>query len=123
MPESVGEVVRCALDSLALKYRSTVESLDELLNKKLDPIHIVGGGTQNQLLSQLCADATGRTVITGPIEATAIGNVLTQAIGTGVISSLSEGREIVRNSFELITFNPRSCPEVDRAYEIFKQLK
>lgn len=84
IPTTMGEVVRCVLDSLALRYRATVETLDEMLGKRLDPIHIVGGGTQNKLLCQLTADATGRTAIAGPIEATAIGNVLVQAMAKGV---------------------------------------
>jgi len=121
-PTSKGEVIRCALDSLALRYRKTVESLDELFGRRHDPIHIVGGGTQNKLLCQLTADATGRTVVAGPIEATAIGNVLVQAMGRGYVSSLSEAREIVRNSFELITYKPRECHGLDEVYGRFKQI-
>lgn len=122
VPTSMGEIVRCALDSLALRYRATIEDLDELLGRRLDTIHIVGGGTQNKLLCQLTADTTGRTVIAGPIEATAIGNVLVQAIGKGVVGSLSEAREIVRNSFELLTYIPRENAHIDRAYQVFKQI-
>ena len=122
VPSSMGEVVRCALDSLALCYRATVEDLDEMLGRRHDPIHIVGGGAQNKLLSQLTADVTGRTIVTGPIEATAIGNVLVQAMGRGFVSSLEELREIVRNSFELETYYPRPIPGLDRHYAVFKQL-
>lgn len=122
IPESKGEIVRCALDSLALAYRKTAEDLDEMLGKRLEPLHIVGGGTQNRLLSQLAADACGRTVITGPIEATAIGNVLTQAIGTGIVADLEEAREIVRNSFELITFMPRESASIEKAYGVFRDI-
>lgn len=122
VPETKGEVVRCALDSLALAYRATMEDLDDLLGKKLDTIHIVGGGTQNKLLSQLTADATGRTVIAGPIEATAIGNVLVQAIGTGMVDSLNEARQIVRDSFELTTYTPRQSAGLEKAYAKFKSL-
>lgn len=122
VPTSMGEIVRCALDSLALRYRATIEDLDELLGRRLDTIHIVGGGTQNKLLCQLTADTTGRMVIAGPIEATAIGNVLVQAIGKGIVGSLSEAREIVRNSFELYTYQPRENVHMDRAYGVFKQI-
>ena len=122
VPESMGEVVRCVLDSLALRYRQSIEDLDSLLNKRHDPIHIVGGGTQNKLLCQLTADATGRTVVAGPIEATAIGNVLAQALGKGFIGSLEEAREIVRNSFDLITYKPRESTAIDKAYQVFKQI-
>lgn len=122
IPTTNGEVIRCALDSLALAYRETIENLDTLLGKRLETINIVGGGTQNKLLSQLTADATGRKVITGPVEATAIGNVLVQAMGKGVISSLSQAREIVRNSFELLTFEPHSSPAIEKAYSLYKQI-
>jgi rhamnulokinase len=122
VPTSKGEVIRCALDSLALRYRATIEDLDEMLGRRHDPIHIVGGGTQNKLLSQLTADVTGRRVVAGPIEATASGNVLVQAMGRGFVSSLDEVREIVRNSFELETYEPRSALGVDKAYAAFKDL-
>lgn len=122
VPESKGQVIRCALDSLALRYRATVESLDVLLGKKLDPIHIVGGGTQNKLLCQLTADASGRKVIAGPIEATAIGNVLVQAIGRGFVKSLSEAREIVRNSFEMENYEPRASAVIEQAYAKFRDI-
>lgn len=119
VPGTKGEVVRCALDSLALRYRATVEKLDEMLGRRHDPIHIVGGGTQNKLLCQLAADATGRTVIAGPIEATAIGNVLVQAMGKGYVASLDEARSIVRNSFEMITYEPRPSSAIEAAYKRF----
>lgn len=121
-PQSKGEVVRCVLDSLALRYRSTVEDLDELLGRTHDPIHIVGGGCQNKLLNQLTADATGRTVVAGPIEATAIGNVLVQAMARGFVDSIEEARSIVRNSFELETYQPRECPGLYEAWAKFRGL-
>jgi rhamnulokinase len=95
VPESKGAVVRCALESLALKYRWTLERIEEILGRRLEPIHIVGGGSQNRLLNQFTADAIGRQVIAGPIEATAAGNVITQAMVLGHIESLKEGRRIV----------------------------
>lgn len=122
VPTSMGEVVRCALDSLALRYRATIEDLDDMLGKRLDTIHIVGGGTQNTLLSQLTSDVTGRKVIAGPVEATAIGNVLVQAMGTGLINTLDEARAIVRNSFELASYHPRESSSVEKAYEVFRQV-
>ena len=122
VPEAKGQVVRCTLDSLALRYRSTVESLDQLFNKRHDPIHIVGGGTQNKLLCQLAADAMGRTVVAGPIEATAIGNVLVQAMGAGIVGSLEEARQIVRNSSDLLHYSPRPSASIDAAYRLFKDI-
>jgi len=105
-PDSIGATVRCCLESLALKYRWTLEKLESFRWKRIETIHIVGGGTQNRLLCQLAADATNRTVIAGPVEATAIGNVLMQALGRGHISSLDQARAIVRRSFDLETYPP-----------------
>jgi rhamnulokinase len=116
-PAGKGEMVRCILESLALKYRHVLEYLEKVLGRRLDVIHIVGGGTQNRLLSQFSADATGRHVITGPVEATATGNLLMQALALGHIRSLAEGRELVRRSFTLETFEPSSTRAAwDEAY-------
>ena len=90
--------------------------------RRIETVHMIGGGTQNQLLSQLTADATNRTVITGPIEATAIGNILAQAMALGYINSLEEAREIVRNSFEPLVFQPRDRSGWDEAYIKLKEL-
>lgn len=119
VPQSKGAVVRCALESLALKYRWVLERLEEILGRRLEPIHIVGGGTKNQLLNQFTADVTGRRVVTGPIEATAAGNVITQAMTLGHIGSLAEGRRIVRNSFDVATYEPAGKSEWDEAYDRF----
>jgi rhamnulokinase len=117
-PAGKGEMVRCILESLALKYRNVLEYLQKVLGCQLGVIHIVGGGTQNHLLSQFSADATGRQVITGPVEATATGNLLMQALALGHIRSLAEGRELVRRSFTLETFEPSSTRAAwDEAYE------
>jgi rhamnulokinase len=107
-PVGKGEMVRCVLESLALKYRHVLEYLQQVLNRPLGVIHIVGGGTQNRLLSQFTADATGHPVIAGPVEATATGNLLMQALALGHIRSLDEGRQLVRRSFTLETFEPSS---------------
>jgi rhamnulokinase len=118
-PQSKGAVVRCALESLALKYRWVLERLEEILDRHLEPIHIVGGGAQNRLLNQFTADATGRRVVTGPIEATAAGNIIMQAMALGHIGSLEEGRRIVRNSFDVATYEPAGGAEWDEAYARF----
>jgi len=86
-------------------------------------IHIVGGGTQNELLNQMTADACGRPVVAGPVEATAIGNVLVQAMATGDVPSLAAARQIVRNSFDVKRYEPADTAKWDAAYEKFKQLK
>ena len=107
-PASVGEVVRCCLDSLALKYRWTFEKLEELRGKRLGVLHIVGGGTQNKLLAQLTADCLGRPVICGPVEATAAGNILIQAMARGEIHDGADIRAVVRRSFPVEHYAPRS---------------
>ncbi|MBL7063790.1 MAG: rhamnulokinase [Anaerolineae bacterium] len=119
VPHNKGAIVRCVLESLALKYRWVLERLEEILGRRLAPIHIVGGGTQNRLLNQFAADATGRQVITGPIEATAAGNVIMQAMALGHIGSLEEGRRIVRHSFDVATYEPTGGAEWDEAYTRF----
>jgi rhamnulokinase len=123
IPESKGEIVRCALDSIALKYRWVLERLEDLLDRQLNTIHIVGGGTKNRLLSQITADCTGRTVITGPVEATAVGNLLTQAIALGELQSLDDIRAIVCRSFEVHTFEPNGRrDQYDDVYQRFLTL-
>lgn len=122
LPEGKGAILRCILESLALKYRFQLVLLEELIGKRLSTIHIIGGGTQNRLLCQFTADATGRRVIAGPIEATSLGNVLMQAIALGHIGSLSEGRQIIAKSFELAVYEPRDPAAWDAAYERFTKL-
>jgi rhamnulokinase len=116
VPQTKGQIIRVALESIALKYRLVLERLEELTGKHLDPLHIIGGGTKNKLLNQFTADSIGRTVITGPVEATAIGNILMQAIGMKHLSSLSEGREVVRASFESEIYESKQTAGWDEAY-------
>jgi len=115
-PETKGEIVRAALDSLALKYRYVLAQMEGILQRRLDPLHVVGGGARNRLLCQLAADATGRAVVAGPVEATAAGNVLMQALALGHLGSLAEARDVVRRSFEIATYEPRRDPAVEDAY-------
>jgi rhamnulokinase len=122
VPTEPGAVVRCALESLALRYRWVLERLEELAGRRIDVIHIVGGGGQNVLLNQLTADACDRTVLAGPVEATAIGNVLVQMIGLCAIGSLAEGREVVRRSFEVTTFDPRQPQRWSEPYQRFLRM-
>lgn len=107
VPESIGATVRCALESLAASYRRGLDTLERLTGQKLSRLHVVGGGSKNRLLMQLAADATGRQVICGPVEATAIGNLLIQALALGRIKDHAELRAIVRASFPVETFSPR----------------
>jgi rhamnulokinase len=107
-PETHGEFARSILESLGLRYRQVLESLEELLGRRMGVIHIVGGGSRNRVLNQFVADSTGRQVIAGPAEATAIGNIMVQAIASGAVSGLEEAREVVRTSFPLEAFEPQS---------------
>jgi rhamnulokinase len=122
-PEGPAEMSRVILESLALRYRQVLESLESMLGRKLKVIHIVGGGSRNQVLNQFVADATGRTVVAGPSEATALGNVLVQALGSGEFASLGEARQLIQRSFPLTTVEPRPEADWDRAYERFCGMK
>ncbi len=118
-PGTKGSVARTILESLALKYRWMFEKLEELLEQRLEPMHIVGGGSQNRLLNQFTANATGRRVVAGPIEATAIGNILLQMLAVRQIDSLSEGRELVCRSFPVETYEPEAGEAWAEAYGQF----
>lgn len=123
VPETKGALVRCALESLALEYRWVAERLDELTGRHASTVHIIGGGSKNALLNQFAANATGRTVIAGPVEATALGNVLVQAMAGGHLTSLAEGRALIRRSLPLQTFEPRTTEPWEAAYERYLCLK
>lgn len=122
MPQSEGQFVRCALESLALKYRMVLGWLEELSGSRVDVLHIVGGGTQNELLNQFAANACGRPVVTGPVEATALGNVLVQARASGAVETLAEMRTIVRESSTLKQYEPRDQAMWNDAYRRFREL-
>jgi rhamnulokinase len=123
VPQSKGEIMRCIMESLALKYRWVLEKLELLLGKPLRTIHVVGGGCQNRLLCQFTADATQRPVVAGPVEATAMGNILMQALARGEIASLAEGRELVRRSFNVRTYEPSAPEPWQAAYERYLALR
>ena len=116
VPQSRGAVLRCALESLALRYRWVLDKLEEMRGRSIETVHIIGGGMQNELLCQLAADAMQRPVVAGPIEATAMGNMLMQALALGYISSLDQGREIVRQSFRVRTYDPSEGAPWAEAY-------
>jgi rhamnulokinase len=122
VPQSPGQFVRSCLESLALAYREKLETLESILGRRFDAIHIVGGGGKNALLSQMTADATGRRVVVGPYEATAVGNALVQAMAVGDVRDLAELRQIVSRSFELPTFEPQRTADWKSAYDRFRAL-
>lgn len=117
--EDPGEFARCIFESLAFRYRQTLGELRRISNKEIRKIHIIGGGSQNELLCRFTANATGLPVIAGPAEGTALGNIMVQAMAQGEISSLSEIREVIRRSFEFKTFVPENLSEWDANYERF----
>lgn len=121
-PQEPGPVVRCALESLALRYRWVLARLEELVGRRFDVIHVVGGGGQNELLCQFTADACNRPVHAGPVEATAVGNLLVQALGLGLLGSLDDVRAVVRRSFEVKVFEPGETRPWDEAYSRFEKL-
>jgi rhamnulokinase len=121
-PTEPGPVVRCALESLALRYRWVLERLEEIIGRPLDVVHVVGGGSQNELLCQFTADACNRPVLAGPVEATAIGNVLVQALGLGLLGSLADAREVVRRSFGVRTYAPQNAGQWQEPYGRFLEL-
>jgi rhamnulokinase len=107
-PETVGAVVRCCLESLAVRCRVTLDDLEELVAHRLDTIRVVGGGSQNRLLCQLTADACRRPLVAGPAEAAALGNLMVQAVATGDLADVAEGRTAIASSVKLETYEPRS---------------
>jgi rhamnulokinase len=121
-PTTQGSTIRCVLESLALRYRQVLGSLEQLTGNEIGTIHVVGGGSQNELLNQMTADACGRHLIAGPIEATALGNVLVQCMAAGEVSSLWQARAIVRDSFPLKVYEPEPSAAWDDAAARFDRL-
>jgi rhamnulokinase len=121
-PQTHGETIRCIYDSLALKYRFTLEQIREVTDQPIEVIHIIGGGANNHFLNQLTADATGLQVIAGPTEATAIGNILIQAKALGYVNSVREIRQIIANSFGLVKFVPSAELDWEAAYEKYNEI-
>ena len=122
VPENEGTVLRCALESLALKFRQVLAMCEELAGGRIEIIHIVGGGIQNRQLCQAAANACGRRVVAGPIEATATGNIMTQAVASGEIESIAQARQVIRRSFEVEQYEPQNTAVWDDAYEKYLKL-
>lgn len=123
VPETKGAILRCALESLALLYRKTLQDIETMTGNRVDVLHIVGGGSRNRLLNQWTANALNRKVVTGPIEATAAGNILIQALAVGHLDSIEEARKVVLNSFPTETFEPTDQSQWDNAFELFQSLE
>ncbi len=121
VPQEPGAYVRAVLESLAFKYRFVLRNLEQVSGKQIEQIRIIGGGSKNRLLNQLTADATGRRVLAGPAEATALGNVAVQILATGGATSLREVRDIVDRSFPTEIFEPLDTDKWDQHAERFEQ--
>jgi sugar (pentulose or hexulose) kinase len=119
VPQTKGEILRVVYESLAFKYRFINDHLSNLTGQEIETMHIVGGGSQNQLLDQFSASAMGLPVIAGPTEATTLGNLIVQMISLGLLASMEEGRELVRRSFPTRTFWPEEIEKWDEAYRVF----
>lgn len=119
-PDGPASFTRAILESLAFKYRAVLESLEELIGHRFEEIRIIGGGARNRLLSQWTADATGRTVTAGPVEATALGNVAVQMIATGAVGSLADARAVIDRSFPVERFEPLDADRWDAEYKRFQ---
>ena len=122
-PATPGQVARCILESLALLYRHVLDDIEQLTGREIARLHIVGGGSQSALLNQFTANATGRSVLTGPVEATAIGNLLIQAIAMGDLDSLVSLRRVVRQSFTIATWEPDRSTAWEHAHQRFATLE
>ncbi len=121
VPETKADVLRCILESLALKYRHGMETIEAALGRRMKVVHIVGGGIKNRLLCQFTANAMQLPVLAGPVESTALGNIIMQAVGMGHLSSVQEGRELVRSSVPLETYEPEPAASTswEEAYQRF----
>jgi rhamnulokinase len=120
-PASPGAYARTILDSLALKYRLVIRDLETVTGQRISAIRVIGGGSRNRVLNQFTADATGRRVIAGPVEATAIGNIAVQLLATGATASLAEARALIDRSFPTDVFEPGNREPWDRECARFQQ--
>lgn len=122
VPETKGEVVRCIAQSLGFRYRYTIEGMEAVTGRKYNTINIVGGGIKDKMICQFTANATKRVVNAGPVEATSIGNIIVQGIAMGAIADLKQGRQIVKNSFDIAEYLPQDGEAWDAAYESWKKI-
>jgi rhamnulokinase/L-fuculokinase len=122
VPETIGQIVRCIYESLALKYRLALEQIAECTNKKFDVLHLMGGGTKDGFLCELASQSLGIPVIAGPIEATALGNIVLQLIALGEIETIAQGRKIIAETEKVKTFSEDRTPDWDEAFVKFCEI-
>ena len=120
VPETVGEVIRCIDESLVLSYRAALTEIETCTGKHYDKIYLIGGGVQSRLLAQLTADACGRTVLAGPVEATVLGNIALQLIAAGEVKDLAEARALIRTSSDITAYEPKNTAQWDVHFEKWK---
>jgi len=123
VPDGPGEMVRVCLEGLAMAYRQTLSRIESCTGEKVQVIHIVGGGIQNKHLCQWTADVTGLPVVTGPVEATAAGNLAVQAVAVGVLPDIKAARELIRNSFDVVVYEPKDSDQWEEPYQQFLKLR
>jgi rhamnulokinase len=123
IPNTIGEIARTVYESMAMCYREALEQLESATDKKIDMLHIVGGGAQNKLLNQLTANAIGKEVVAGPVEATAIGNVMMQLKAINEIDSVNDIRKIITNSFDVERFDPKKSAVWEEQYGLYQKIK
>jgi rhamnulokinase len=119
VPDTTGEIIRCIIESLALKYRFVLERTEKLVNNNFSGLHMVGGGIQNKMLCQFTANAISRPVLAGPVEATALGNIVVQYIALGYIKDIHEARLLIKESIDIKIYEPKETDEWNSAYEKF----
>ena len=122
VPNTRGELARCIFDSLALTYHKTLEELVTITGHSIDFLHVVGGGVQNELLCQITANVLQIPVIAGPVESTALGNLLVQMISNGELDTIAEARKVIMKSFAIKTYQPTEVENLDEVYKNFNQL-
>jgi rhamnulokinase len=122
VPETHQEIARCIFESLAMRYRQVIGYLNDLAPFAIERLHVIGGGVWNTFLMQFAANATGLEVVTGPIEGTAIGNIMMQAKAAGVVDDMFEMRKIIANSIEQKTYQPQDKEAWDKAYERYLEV-
>ena len=121
VPQTEGEIIRCAAQSLALKFRMVTEAMEDVIGEPLQAVHMVGGGIKDTMVCRFTASATGKKVLAGPVEATSTGNAAVQLMALGKVKGLTEARQIVKNSFPIKTYEPEDADKWNAAYEEFKK--
>lgn len=122
VPETIGQIVRCIDESLAMKYRIVLSEIQDCTGKEYQTIHIVGGGAQSRLLCQMTANACGMRVIAGPIEATVLGNIAIQLVACGAVSGISEVRSVLKNNGDIVTYEPEKGQEWQQAFNRYQKI-